>query len=121
MQNGNWKKEFLERLIRFSSDIVILTNSFPKTPAGYALASQLVRSGTSVGANVHEAQDASSGKDFRQKMLISLREARETYYWFEVVEVSGLLSKKELSKLKHEVSEIIAILVSILNKLKNKE
>ncbi len=119
MDRNQWKKEFMQRLISFSSDTIRLSNMFPKTPAGYALASQIVRSATSIGANVYEAQDASSPKDFRQKMLISLREAKETYYWLEVIEVSGLLSAKELSKLKSESNEIVAILVSIINKLKN--
>lgn len=53
-----------------------------------------------------------------KKMLIALREAKETHYWFDVIEVSGLLSIKELSKLKDEASEIVAIMVSIINKLK---
>jgi len=53
-----------------------------------------------------------------KKMLIALREAKETHYWFDVIEVSGLLSIKELSKLKDEANEIVAIMVSIINKLK---
>ena len=53
-------------------------------------------------------------------MLISLREARETYYWFEVIEASSLLSQKEVITLKDEANQIIALLVSITKKL-NKE
>lgn len=67
MDRNQWKKEFMKRLISFSSDTIKLSNLFPKTPAGFALASQIVRSATSIGANVYEAQDASSSKDFRQK------------------------------------------------------
>lgn len=118
MLKNAWRDEFLERLTNFSSEVILLTNKLPRTPAGYALASQIIRSGTSIGANVHEAQDASSKKDFRQRMLISLREARETIYWIKVIELSNLLSKKELTKLKDEANEIVAILVSIVKKIK---
>lgn len=115
-----WKSKFLKRLITFSSDVIKLANLFPRTPVGFAIASQLVRSATSIGANVNEAQDASSAKDFIQKMLISLREARETYYWLEVIESSNLLSQEELTKLKSEANELVSIIVSIIKKLKHK-
>lgn len=119
MDRDEWKKSFLKRLIRFSSEIIKFANTLPKTPAGFAIASQIIRSATSVGANVNEAQDASSTKDFLNKMMIALREARETFYWLEVIDSSSLNSSGELSKLNVEANEIIAILVSITKKIKS--
>lgn len=93
IKNDEWKRKFLERLLQFSVRIVLLTNLLPKTPAGFAIASQLIRAGTSVGANVQEAQDASSIRDFIQKLSISLREAKETRYWLEIINRTNLLSE----------------------------
>lgn len=121
MTNSYWKTKFQNRLLLFSSSVIKLTNQLPKTPAGYAIASQLVRSACSVGANFIEAQDASSTKDFYNRLQISLREARETLYWIQVIEVSSLISSSELTKLKNEANEIIAILVSISKKMKAKK
>lgn len=112
----DWKKKFLERLLNFSVSVVLLANKLPKTPTGFAIASQIVRSGTAVGANVEEAQDASSNKDFIQKLSISLREAKETLYWLEVIKLSKLLSEELLEKEYCECREIVAILVSSVKK-----
>lgn len=68
--NNGWKKTFLERLLSFSVSIVILANKLLKTPAGFVIAQQIIKSGTSIGANATEAQDASSTKDFVQKLSI---------------------------------------------------
>ena len=100
----------------------MLANKLPKTPAGFAIAKQIIRSGTSVGANFVESQDASSAKDFIQKLSISLREARETFYWLKVIEKSGLLSSIEINKDLDECNQVIAILVkSIKSSKKNAE
>jgi four helix bundle protein len=118
MNNSEWKKLFLERLLRFSVRIVLYANMLPKTPAGFAIAAQVVKSGTSIGANFSEAQDASSLKDFIQKLSISLREARETYYWLRVINETGLLSQSD--KDMDECNEIIAVLTSIIKSSKSK-
>ena len=97
-----------------------MTNSFPKTPAGFAIASQLIKAATSIGANFVEAQDASSIKDFIQKLSISLREARETVYWLHVVGVSGLAFGKSLTDNIKEGNEIVAVLVSSVKSSKAK-
>ncbi|EKD64956.1 MAG: hypothetical protein ACD_50C00232G0005, partial [uncultured bacterium] len=75
------KFDITVRCFNFGVDIVRLANKLPKTPAGFAIASQIIRSGTSVGANVVEAQDAISKKEFIRMMFISLKECRETLYW----------------------------------------
>ncbi|MBI2196934.1 four helix bundle protein [Candidatus Daviesbacteria bacterium] len=96
-----------------------MVNSLPKTPAGYALASQVVRSGTSIGANLQEAQSAASRKDFIHLVNISLKEARETYYWLTILSRSQLIPSKKLGLLLKENDEIIRILVTILKKSRN--
>jgi four helix bundle protein len=83
-----------------------------KTP--YALANQILRSGTSIGANVTEAQAAQSKKDFIAKMAISAKEARETQYWLNLFEASELVSSEKLRSLSDENRQIIALLTSII-------
>ena len=114
------KNDLLDRLLRFAVRIVILAGKLPKTPAGFAIASQVVRSGTSVGANCQEAQDASSGNDFLYKLNISLREARETYYWLKVIQLSKLLPDIFVNSEMQECNEIISILVKSVKTIKLK-
>jgi four helix bundle protein len=81
----------------------------------YVLAKQVTRSGTSIGANVREAQRAVSKADFINKMSIALKEADETSYWFEIID------KKVFTiapKLRKELQEIISLLVTIINSTK---
>lgn len=107
-----WRAQFQERLITFSVNIIRLIDLLPKTPAGYAISNQLARAATSIGANFHEAQDASSLKDFIQKMSIALREARETNYWLVIIKQSKLSTADVVESLIVESGELIAILTS---------
>jgi four helix bundle protein len=88
----------------------------------YVLAKQLVRSGTSIGANVHEAQAAQSKKDFIAKMAIASKEARETHYWLRLLDRAGQLegfqNKEELIS---EIEAIINILTKIVKTSMEKE
>lgn len=120
MRSNEWRKSFIDRLLNFASEIVLLTDKLPRTPAGFAIASQLVRSGTSIGANFVESQDASSTKDFIQKLTISLREARETWYWLKVIEGTKILSVKEIKQDIEECNQIIGILVTSIKSSKSK-
>ena len=116
--NKNYKRDLLERLLKFSVMIIKLASGLPKTPAGFAIAGQIIRSATSIGANCEEAQDASSRKDFLNRMSISLREAKETKYWLKVIRESGLLSVNRLQEAIDECDQIVAILVSTVKSLK---
>ena len=82
------------------------------------LANQLLRSGTSIGANCSEAKSAQSRKDFLHKYEIALKEARETKYWLEVIMESNLVESNKLQSLLNETTEIIKILVTTTRKLK---
>ena len=79
----------------------------------YEIASQLLRSGTSIGANVEEAQPGQSKKDFISKMSISAKEARETRYWLMLIDESKK-SKINVKPLLKETTEIINILTKII-------
>lgn len=118
--NKEWKKLFLERLLKFAVRIIKLASKLPKTPAGFAIATQLIKAGTSIGANAEEAQDASSLKDFIQKLSIALREARETRYWLKVVKASELVSSDYADKELTECGEIIGVLTSSIKSSKAK-
>ncbi|NEO68308.1 four helix bundle protein [Moorena sp. SIO3H5] len=82
------------------------------------LANQLLRSGTSIGANCSEAQSAQSRRDFISKYEIALKEARETKYWLEVLIEAELVSLEKFKGLIQETEEIIKILVTTVKKLK---
>jgi len=104
------------RSFEFSLNIIKLYKSL-KTQSEYDIARQLLRSGTSIGANIEEAIGAQSKKDFFSKLSISLKEARETYYWLRLLEKSEMLEKKYVSLLEDNVS-LINILSSIVKTLK---
>jgi four helix bundle protein len=98
----------------FALDIIDLYDELKKKNH-FEIAKQVIRSGTSIGANIREAQRAVSKADFIHKLSISLKEADETKYWFELVDAKILTIDK---KLKIEVEELIKILVSIINSTK---
>ena len=85
----------------------------------FILAKQLLRSGTSIGANVAEAQKGQTKPDFNTKMNIALKEANETYYWLRLLYRTDYLNEKEYKSLEKDVDEIIAILMSICKKTNN--
>ncbi len=82
----------------------------------YVLSKQLLKSGTSIGANVSEAQKAQTKADFNSKMNVSLKEANETYYWLRLLSKTDYLSQSEFDSIEKDIKEIIAILTSICKK-----
>lgn len=85
------------------------------------LGKQLLRSGTSVGANTREAQSAQSHRDFINKLEIALKECRETQYWLEILIETELVKEEKFNPLLEEANEIGKILVSSIVKLKQKK
>ena len=96
----------------FALRILKLVDALPKTTAGRALASQIVRSGTSVAANYRAACRARSTADFIAKMGIVEEEADETLFWLELLEESQLVPAAKLPAIKREANELIAITVA---------
>lgn len=85
----------------------------------YVLSKQILRSGTSIGANVKEAVRGQSKADFYAKMNISLKEASETEYWLELLYESDYMTKDQFSSIYEDCQELIKILVSITKTQKN--
>ena len=85
-----------------------------------SLYNQLLRSGTSIGANISESQAAASKTDFRNKLRISLKEAYETEYWLRLFNESEILDKKEFDSLLKDCLELIKLLTSIIKNIKLK-
>ncbi|MBR6785554.1 MAG: four helix bundle protein [Clostridia bacterium] len=86
----------------------------------FVLSKQLLRSGTSIGANVSEAERGQSKADFNAKLNIALKEANETYYWLRLLHQTDYLTDKEFKSMETDIDEIIAILVSICKKTNKK-
>lgn len=92
-----------------------------KDSKNYELASQILRSGTSIGANVEEALGGQSRRDFASKLHISYKEARETRYWLNLLTDSSILNSSITKPLKSDCEEILKILSSILTTTKSNE
>ena len=85
-----------------------------------SLYNQLLKSGTSIGANIAESQAAASKVDFRNKLRISLKEAYETEYWLKLFNESKILDRKEFESILKDCLELIKLLTSIIKKVKLK-
>ena len=101
-----------KRTKAFALRILKLADALPKTTARRALASQIVRSGTSVAANYRAACRAKSTADFIAKMGIVEEEADETLFWLELLEEFELVTTAKLTAIKQEADELIAITVA---------
>ena len=102
-----------DKSIKFAIRIVKLYKYLKEEKNEYVLSKQLVKSGTSVGANVSEAQRAQSKADFSAKMYIALKEAEESAYWILLLRESGFLTDKEFDSIGLDCEELIKILISI--------
>ena len=87
----------------------------------YVLSKQMLRSGTSIGAMVREAEQAESSTDFVHKMSIALKEANETEYWIELLAQAGYLDETTFNSLKADITEILKLLISIIKTSKAKK
>jgi four helix bundle protein len=106
------ERDLKKRTKAFALRILKLVDALPKTTAGRALASQIVRAGTSVAANYRAACRAKSTADFVAKMGIVEEEADETLFWLELLEESELVTAAKLAAIKQEANELIAITVA---------
>ena len=108
-----------EKSFEFSVRIVNLYKHLSCDKKEYVLSKQLLRSGTSIGANVSEAQRGQTKPDFNSKMNIALKEANETYYWLRLLHRTEFLTEKEFMSIEEDIDELIRILVSICKKTNN--
>ena len=106
------KQELQHRTKQFALRVFKLVDALPRTPVGRAVANQLVRSGTSVGANYRAACRARSRAEFAAKLGTVLEEADESLYWLELISEGKLIAESKLSLLLKEAAELTAILAA---------
>lgn len=102
-----------QKSINFAIRVVKLYKYLKEQKSEYILSKQLVRSGTSVGANVSEAQRAQSKADFSAKMYVALKEAEESSYWILLLKEAGFLTDKEFDSMDKDCEELIKMLAAI--------
>ena len=102
----------------FSVRIVKFYKHLTECKKVYVLSKQILRSGTSIGANVRESIHAQSTADFINKLNIALKEADETEYWLELMHATGIISDEEFTSLSNDTKQIIGTLVKIIKKIK---
>ena len=122
MEN-NGKKEYFrrdleERTKKFALRIIRLVSALPGNPIGRVIGYQLLKCGTSIGANYREASRAESRADFKHKIAIVEKESGETMYWLELLAESEVFPKEKLSDLTDECNQLISIFVTIGKKVK---
>ncbi|OPY10513.1 MAG: hypothetical protein A4E69_03320 [Syntrophus sp. PtaB.Bin138] len=113
------RRDVPERTFEFARRIVKLAQTLDQTPGTCrTLANQLLRSGTSIGANVEEGLASQSRADFVAKYSIACKEARETHYWLRLLAASEVIPKAYLQDLTDEADQLVAILTTIVKKCK---
>ena len=115
-QNPNYEKKYdlEERTAQFGEAIIELVKTLPRDPINSPLVSQIVRAGTSVGANYVEADGAESKKDFRHKISICKKESKETKHWLRMIVKANPGRRDECQQLLAEAQELTLIFSSIL-------
>lgn len=103
----------------FAVRIIKLYQHLSQEKKEFVLSKQLLRSGTSIGANVEEAIGGQSRKDFFAKLTIAYKEARESHYWIRLLKDTDFLSEKESASLITDIEEILKIIGSIQKTIRN--
>lgn len=110
----------LEKSFNFSVRILKLYRFLLKQDRSLEpILKQVLRSGTSIGANITEAQNAPSTKDFINKLNISLKEARESEYWLNLFKASDIIDEKSFKSLHEDCKELIKLLIAIIKTAKS--
>jgi len=113
----NQPRDIKERTFEFAARIVGLCQKLAEVPGvSRTLANQLLRSGTSIGANVEEAHGSQSKPDFTAKMYIACKESRETHYWLRLLIKCNIVPEQQLTDLLDESNQLVAILTTITKK-----
>lgn len=107
-----------EKSFAFALRIVKLYQHLTNKRREFVLSKQLLRSGTAVGAMVRESEHAESKADFIHKLSIGLKEANETEYWIELLYQAGYIDEKGYSSIHTDITELLKLLTSIINKTK---
>jgi len=114
--------ELCARTFQFALCILNLCGNLNHRPGvNWVLSKQLLRSGTSIGANVEEGQAAQSRADFISKYSLARKETRETRYWLRLIQASGLSSHPDIPQLINETDQLLKILTTIIKNTQNKD
>ena len=117
-QNAMDERDFKERTYQLALRIIRLVEALPKTATGSVIGKQLIRCGTSIGANYRAACRGRSAPDVIAKLGIVEEEADETLYWLELLIEANVLSRKRLEPLMKETGEILAMTVASIKTLR---
>ncbi|MDP2209351.1 MAG: four helix bundle protein [Bacteroidota bacterium] len=115
------KEELKNRTKAFALRVIELVDSLPKTQVGKVIGNQLLRSGTSVGANYRSALRARSQADFEYKLGLVEEEADESFYWMELIVDSNLMAMDKVENIMQEANELVAIFASAIITLKKRK
>lgn len=115
-----YNSPLLEKSLHFAARIVKLYQYLSKEKKETVISKQIIRSGTSIGANANEAVYGVSQADFIAKLQISLKETAETEYWLRLLQLSGYIDEKQARSLIDECLEIKRILIASINTAKEK-
>ena len=112
------QEQIKKRTKQIGLEVIKLMDELPNKPSAWAIAKQIIRSSTSIGANYRAACRAKSIPDFINKLKIVEEETDKTHYWLEIVEESGLIPSERIELLKKEVNEILSIVVSSIKTMR---
>jgi len=118
--NEESRQDLRSRTKAFALRIIRLYTALPKTPEAQVIGKQILRSGTSVGAQYHEACRAKSDADFISKVEGGLQELEETVYWMELISEASVFAEERLLPLRQEAQELTAMFVTMVKNVKNK-
>jgi four helix bundle protein len=110
----------LDKSESFSGRIVKMYQYLTSQKGEYVISKQVLRSGTSIGANISESRNAQSTPDFIHKLSIALKEADETVYWIKNLHYGNYINDKEYESIYHDANELVCLLVSSIKTLKRK-
>lgn len=111
---GRVRGDLCVRTFQFARTIVQLFDEMPNTAKARALGQQFLRSGTSIGANIREADHALTDREFAQRCSVARKEAAETHYWLELCHSIGLLRGALVPQVIQEADELTRVLVSVV-------
>lgn len=115
-------KDLKQRTKAFALDIIKLVTELPKTTVGFELGKQVVRSGTSIGANYRTSQRGRSRAEFISKLSVVQEEADETIFWLELISESGISSQERIKPIHKEACELTAIFTKmVINSKRNSQ
>lgn len=120
MSNDEFKKKLINRVFVLARNTIRLVDKFPNKRSAWVISDQLIRAATSIGANIIEAQAASSRKDFVNFLNHALKSGNETKFWLALSKEIASTNRSEIDSLFKEVDELTRILGSSISTLKGK-